>query len=66
MVLGLMKQVHVRRAVLTEDGEKVDPAKLRPVARLGGGLYTRLGDSFDLARPSWKVYKDKLKDVKQA
>lgn len=59
MVLGLIKNAHVRRAVLTDDEKQADPAKLRPVARLGGGLYTRLGDGFDLARPRWKIYKQR-------
>lgn len=64
-MLGLIKQVHVRHAVLGDDGNKADPAKLRPVARLGGGLFSRLGDGFDLARPSWKVFRDKLEKLRK-
>ena len=63
LVLGLIKQVHVRNAVLTEDGSAVDPAKLRAVARLGGSTYARVLEGFDLDRPSWKVYKEKLANM---
>ena len=29
----------------------VDPTKLRPVARLGGNVYSRLTEMFEIARP---------------
>lgn len=63
LVIGLIKQIHVRQAVLTEDGSAVDPAKLRPIARLGGGTFARLLEGFDLSRPSWKVYKEKIEKM---
>ena len=63
MVLGLIKQVHVRNSVLTEDEQMADPAKLRPVARLAGGLYSRLGEGFDLERPSWKALKERIEQM---
>lgn len=53
LILGHVKMIHVRRSVLNDKGT-VDAAKLRPVARLGGLMYGRLGDSFELARVSWK------------
>lgn len=58
VVLGLIKKIHVRESCLREDGLTVDPGKLRPVARLGGGGYARVTDGFDLARVSWKEVKD--------
>uniref|UniRef100_A0A8H7Y5K9 Flavin reductase like domain-containing protein n=1 Tax=Psilocybe cubensis TaxID=181762 RepID=A0A8H7Y5K9_PSICU len=58
VVLGLIKKLHVREAVLCEDGITVDPAKLRPVARLGGTTYGRLLEGFDLPRPSWRELRD--------
>ena len=61
LVFGLIKHIHVRNAVLTEDGQTVDPAKLRPVARLGGSTFARLGEGFDLERPSWKDLKERIK-----
>ncbi|KAI0689971.1 hypothetical protein BC835DRAFT_1366702 [Cytidiella melzeri] len=62
-ILGLIKHVHVRKAVLKDDERTVDPSKLRPVARLGGGSYARLGEAFDLERPSWKVWKDRVEEM---
>ena len=62
-MLGYIKHVHVRNSVLTASGKVVDPAKLRPVARLSGGTYARLGDGFDLERPSWKAFKDRIADM---
>ena len=56
LVLGKIKHVHVRRAVLQESGLAIDPAKLRAVSRLGGTEYARVGDTFDIFRPSWKDY----------
>ncbi|KAF9809018.1 hypothetical protein IEO21_07643 [Rhodonia placenta] len=52
MILGLVKYVHVRNDMLTARGT-VDPARLRPVARLGDISYARVGDGFRLRRPVW-------------
>jgi hypothetical protein len=57
LVLGLIKKVHVREGFLREDGLTLDPAKLRPVARLGGVTYARMVEGFDVARVSWKATK---------
>ncbi|KAF9012400.1 hypothetical protein BDQ17DRAFT_1271484, partial [Cyathus striatus] len=54
VVFGLIKKVHIRESVLNEDGITVDPAKLRPIARLGGTTYSRVLEGFDLPRVSWK------------
>jgi hypothetical protein len=43
--------------VLNDDGT-VDPVKLRAVSRLGGSTYARIGEGFDLPRPSWKKSQD--------
>jgi hypothetical protein len=61
-VLGLIKAIHIRSAVLAPGGEVVDAAKLRPIARLGGISYSRLGDVFEIARPPWKHAKDTLRE----
>ncbi|KAK1232337.1 hypothetical protein PQX77_004542 [Marasmius sp. AFHP31] len=60
LVLGLIKQVHVRESVLSPDGLQIDPALLRPVARLGGTAYSRLTDGFELPRVSWKASRDEI------
>ncbi|THH13337.1 hypothetical protein EW146_g6863 [Bondarzewia mesenterica] len=62
LILGLVKYVHVRKDVLTENGT-VDPARLKPVSRLGDTTYSRLGDGFRLARPSWSQEGEKLQEA---
>ena len=63
LVFGLIKRIHVRNSVLAEDGQTVDAAKLRPVARLGGTTYVRLGEGFDLDRPSWKALRGRIEEM---
>lgn len=53
MVLGLIKHIHVRENVLDETGQAIDPAKLRPISRLGGVKYARVTDVFELPRIDW-------------
>jgi len=48
-VVGEILRAHVRDEVLTEG--RVDVAKLRPLARLGGEQYTGLGELLRLPRP---------------
>jgi hypothetical protein len=36
----------------------VDPTKVRAVSRLGGKIYARMGEGFELSRPSWKLIKE--------
>jgi flavin reductase (DIM6/NTAB) family NADH-FMN oxidoreductase RutF len=53
LVVGEVVWMHVRDDVL-EDGDGppvIDPERLRPIARLGKNLYTRLGEVFALDRP---------------
>lgn len=65
IVLAFIKKVHVRESVLTEDGISVDPAKLRPVARLGGTTYARQLEGFDLPRISWKSIKEEYQALSE-
>lgn len=51
-MLGRVLCVHVRRDVLTARG-RVDPARLRAVARMGDITYARQGAAFRLGRPAW-------------
>ncbi|KAG6333062.1 hypothetical protein ID866_6024 [Astraeus odoratus] len=65
LVLGLIKRIHVRSSVLTSNGT-LDPAKLGAVSRLDGKKYARLGEGFELARPSWgdiRAEKQKRSDL---
>lgn len=52
MFFGEVVWFHVAASVM--DGHRVDARALDPVARLGGPLYTPLGDIFALARPDWQ------------
>lgn len=48
-VVGELVRGHIDEALLTEG--HVDPEKLRPLGRLGGDAYARLGDLWRFARP---------------
>jgi flavin reductase (DIM6/NTAB) family NADH-FMN oxidoreductase RutF len=47
VIFGEVVLFHVDDTVLDEDGT-IDPDKLRPVSRLGGQLYAKLGDVFEI------------------
>jgi flavin reductase (DIM6/NTAB) family NADH-FMN oxidoreductase RutF len=64
LILGHVRIIHVRNSILNERGT-VDADKLRPVARLGGLTYGRLGDSFELPRVSWKKDKDAVQRLRE-
>lgn len=49
IVLAEIVLVHADESVLTNGAP--DPHKLQPVARLGGNLYSTLGDLFEMERP---------------
>jgi flavin reductase (DIM6/NTAB) family NADH-FMN oxidoreductase RutF len=51
LVLGEVVRVHVATDVW-RDG-RVDPQLLRPVLRLAGSMFARLGPTFNLARPTY-------------
>jgi flavin reductase (DIM6/NTAB) family NADH-FMN oxidoreductase RutF len=50
LVIGEVVQIHVDDAVLDPSG-RVDPRKLRAIARLGGDYYCRSTDLFEMHRP---------------
>ncbi|MCS6850261.1 MAG: flavin reductase family protein [Gemmataceae bacterium] len=50
LVIGEVLMFHVDDAVLDEHG-RVDPRKLRTIARLGGDYYCRSTDLFEMKRP---------------
>jgi len=56
MFFGEVVWFHADARVM--DGHRVNARKLDPVARLGGPLYTPLGDIFRLARPDWEQLRD--------
>lgn len=50
LVIGEVVLMHVAERVLDERG-RVDPRKLRTIARLGGDFYCHTGDLFEMKRP---------------
>jgi flavin reductase (DIM6/NTAB) family NADH-FMN oxidoreductase RutF len=50
LVIGEIVAMHVDECVLDEHG-RVDPRKLRTIARLGGDWYCRTSDLFEMKRP---------------
>jgi flavin reductase (DIM6/NTAB) family NADH-FMN oxidoreductase RutF len=50
LVIGEILVIHVDEAVLDAKG-RVDPRKLRTIARLGGDYYIRSTDLFEMKRP---------------
>ncbi|KAJ7901915.1 hypothetical protein B0H14DRAFT_2669091 [Mycena olivaceomarginata] len=66
LVLGLIKKAHVHESVLDAEGAAVDPAKLRPIARLGGTTYARVLEGFDLERTSWKKARPAYEQLARA
>jgi flavin reductase (DIM6/NTAB) family NADH-FMN oxidoreductase RutF len=50
LVIGEVVLIHVDDSVLDEQG-RVDPRKLRTIARLGGDFYCRTSDLFEMHRP---------------
>jgi flavin reductase (DIM6/NTAB) family NADH-FMN oxidoreductase RutF len=49
IVLGRVVRFHVAEEIF--DDFRIDPDKLRAIARMGGPTYARTTDRFDLARP---------------
>ncbi|KZO92318.1 hypothetical protein CALVIDRAFT_586064 [Calocera viscosa TUFC12733] len=60
LIIGVVRYIHVRKDVLTERGNAVDPVKLKPVCRLGDISFARIGDMYRLPRLSWEQEKDKI------
>lgn len=52
VIFGDVLAVHIRDALLTPDGEHVDPHKLKSVGRLGGAWYCTVVDPYELQIPA--------------
>ena len=62
-IMGNIKMMHVRNAVLSPDGVNVDPAKARAVSRLGMFTYARVGDGIDIPIPMWAQVGEEVTKV---
>ncbi|EJD03430.1 uncharacterized protein FOMMEDRAFT_156838 [Fomitiporia mediterranea MF3/22] len=65
VILGRIRRAHIRHAVLSQDEITVDTAALRAIARIGGVGYARVGEGFDLARPSWREDGETVRQILQ-
>lgn len=50
VVFGRIQCAHVNDAVLTPEG-RIDPEKLDTIGRMGGDVYCRTRDRFEISRP---------------
>lgn len=57
LVLGKILTMHVRDGLLDLDNYYIDTDKYKPVGRMFGRYYVRLGDYFDLAVPSYEDWR---------
>lgn len=60
VIIGLVKRIHIRTDVLNEQGDAVDPFKLKPVLRMGSGGYGKWLEGYLLERPTWPERKDEI------
>jgi len=52
LVLGEIVRAHLSDEIMT--GGRIDPVKLEPLGRLAGSQFSRLGEVFTLARPTYQ------------
>src|SRR5262249_34698133 len=53
VVIGSIVLIHVDESVLDNSGQ-IDPEKLDTIGRMGGAIYTRTRDRFEMDRPERK------------
>ncbi|KAK5451871.1 hypothetical protein LTS15_007594 [Exophiala xenobiotica] len=60
--MAIIEGVHfwICEDALSKDQSTIDPAVLRPVARLGGMVYGRVMQAFEIPRPRYAESKDQL------
>ncbi|KAG6845003.1 hypothetical protein H0H87_001775 [Tephrocybe sp. NHM501043] len=61
LVLATVKYIHVRKDVLDERGN-VDPGKMKMVARMGGTLYAKVNEGYNISRPSWRDHGESIRE----
>ncbi|KAG5644391.1 hypothetical protein DXG03_008619 [Asterophora parasitica] len=62
LVLGSVKYIHVRNDVLDARGS-VDPGKLRTVAKLGGILFAKVNEGYNIPRYSWAEHGKQIQEL---
>ena len=61
--IGLIKMIHVRNAVMRQDSLSVDIALYKPISRIGGPNYARVGEGFNLPAPKWPEVEAKYREL---
>jgi flavin reductase (DIM6/NTAB) family NADH-FMN oxidoreductase RutF len=51
LILGDVLRFHIQAELL--DGYKIDPRQLKAIGRMGGPMYVRTRDRFEMQRPKW-------------
>ena len=59
LVIGKILTMHVRDGLLDPDTHYIDTERYRPVGRMFGRQYVRMGDYFELAVPSYEDWRSK-------
>jgi flavin reductase (DIM6/NTAB) family NADH-FMN oxidoreductase RutF len=57
LILGEVQRVHVAATILRAG--RIDPVLLDPVLRLAGSMFAHLGETFQLARPTYQDILDR-------
>ena len=65
LILGNVICIHVRKHVLNDKGT-VDPGKLKPIGRMGDGVYSRTTEVFRLPKVSWKLQEHEINEAAEA
>jgi flavin reductase (DIM6/NTAB) family NADH-FMN oxidoreductase RutF len=52
LITGEIVRIHLAERIL--NGERIDPAKLRPLGRLAGSQFSHLGELFKMERPTYR------------
>src|SRR5271168_1495713 len=61
MILGEVIRFHVDDAIV--NNFRIDPDKLRAVARMGGNDYSRTRDRFEMIRPKVQIYLFRIRSL---
>lgn len=62
-ILGTVKVIHVRNDVYDPVAGTADPAKLKPIARMGGTLYGKITEGYSIPRTRWVDTKEQILQV---
>ncbi|KAK3322610.1 hypothetical protein B0H66DRAFT_554817 [Apodospora peruviana] len=65
MVVIEGKRFWVREDAVNEERNMLDPDVLRPIARLGGITYARLGEAFEIPRPDFEKHLGGVEGMKK-